>query len=152
MTKIKNIPMSFFLMFTIATIAQEKNNEIALITETIENYFNGYMQSDEEMLMQAFDTENGAMKVLSSKDEGNAKAENIPFKDLVQRWSSREKFSQEILKNSSLEIIEIDEVDGKIASARIRMKVGDTIYIDILSLQKFNEMWKITNKIFLVVE
>ena len=42
--------MSFFLMFTIATIAQEKNNEIALITETIENYFNGYMQSDEDMI------------------------------------------------------------------------------------------------------
>ena len=132
--------------------SQGKTEDVARITKTIENYFNGYMQSDEEMLLKAFDTENGAMKIISNADQGNEKAENIPFKDLVQRWSSREKFSQEILDNSSLEILEIDEVDGKIASARIRMQVGDTVYIDILSLHKMNGQWKITNKIFLVAE
>ena len=127
------------------------NGDMALITETVENYFNGYMQSDEEMLLKAFDTENGAMKIISTKGESEA-AENIPFSELVQRWSSREKFSQEVLDNSSLEILEIDEVDGKIASARISMKVDETVYIDILSLHKMNDQWKITNKIFMVAE
>ena len=140
------------LIFTIAAHAQEKSDEKELIKTTIENYFNGYMQSDEAMLLKAFDTENGAMKIISDGDEGNEMAENIPFKELVQRWSSREKFSSEILDNSSLEILEIDQVDGKIASARIRMQVGDTVYIDILSLHKMNGQWKITNKIFVVAE
>ena len=126
--------------------------DIALITKTVENYFNGYMQSDEEMLMKAFDTENGAMKVITDVEGGIEKAENIPFSELVSRWSSREKFSQEVLENSSLEILEIDEVNGEIASARIRMQVGETVYIDILSLHKINQQWKITNKIYLVDE
>ena len=148
----KKIITGIILVFSVSLSAQDKYDEEEMITKTIENYFNGYMQSDEEMLLKAFDTENGAMKVISNADEENEKAENIPFKDLVQRWSSREKFSPEILENSSLEILEIDEVDGKIASARIKMKVGETIYIDILSLHNMNDQWKITNKIFVVTE
>ena len=131
---------------------QGGNEDIEMIIETVKNYFDGYMQSDKTMLLQAFDTENGAMKVISNTEDGSEVADNIQFEELVTRWSSREKFSQEIQDNSSLEIMDIDEVDGKIASARIKMKVGETIYIDILSLHKLNNTWKITNKIYLEVE
>ena len=148
----KEITTSILTVFTLLLSAQNQSKEIEMITETVQNYFNGYMQSDEEMLMKAFDTENGAMKVISDTEDGSEKAENIPFSELVTRWSSREKFSQDILENSSLEILEIDEVNGKIASARIRMQVGETVYIDILSLHKINQQWKITNKIYLVDE
>ena len=148
----KNYLLPIVLMFSISLCAQQNSTEIEMITETIENYFNGYMQSDEEMLLKAFDKDNGAMKVISNTEDGSEIAENIPFKDLVSRWADREKFSSEILENSSLEILKIDYVDGKIASAKIRMKVGETVYIDILSLQKMNQEWKITNKIYVVVE
>ena len=148
---IKTTLIPFALIFFMSLSAQNQNNETEMITETIENYYYGYIYGDSDKLYQAFDTENGAMKIISSEGE-NEVAENIQFSELVQRWSSREKFSQEVLDNSSLEILEIDEGDGIIASARIRMKVDETVYIDILSLQKLNKEWKITNKIFLVAE
>ena len=150
MIKTYLFPMALMICMSLA--AQNQRNEINAITEIVENYYYGYLYGDSEKLNQAFDTENGAMKLISTADNGNETADNIYFKDLILRWTSREKFSQEILKNSSLDILEIDEVNGKIASARIRMKVGETVYIDILSLHKMNLQWKITNKIFMVTE
>ena len=149
---IKSYLFPIALMICISLAAQNQSNEINAITETIENYFYGYLHGDSDKLYRAFDSENGAMKVISTAEDGNETADNMYFKDLITRWTSREKFSQEILNNSSLDIVEIDEVNGKIASARIRMKVGETVYIDILSLQKINQQWKITNKIFVVAE
>ncbi len=148
----KKFSAGIFFLFCLTLSSQEKSKETELITETIENYFYGYLYGDSEKLNQAFDTENGAMKVISTADNGNETVNNIYFKDLITRWTSRDKFSRDVLENSSLEILEIDDVDGKIASARIRMKVGETVYIDILSLHKINQQWKITNKIFLVAE
>ena len=148
----KKISAGIFLLLSLTISSQVKSNEIALITETVENYYYGYLHGDSEKLNQAFDTENGAMKIISTADNGTEAVDNIYFKDLITRWTSREKFSEDVLENSSLEIIEIDEVDGKIASARIRMKVGEKVYIDILSLHKMNQQWKITNKIFMVAE
>lgn len=138
------------LVLSLALNAQEKSNDIAIITTTIENYFNGYVQRDSSLLYAAFDTENGAMKVPTISEDGNESVENNYFKELIPKWASREKLSPAVLENCALDILNIDVVNGKIASARISMKVDETIYIDILSLQKLNQSWKITNKIFLV--
>ena len=147
----RNITL-LFLFLTLILSAQEGNKEQALITETIENYFYGYLYGDSDKLNKAFDMENGAMKVVSKADNGKEVVENIYFTDLIPRWVSREKFDKKTTDNSSLEILNIDEVNGEIASAKIRMQVGERVYIDILSLHKINQDWKITNKIFLVAE
>lgn len=138
------------LSFTVT--AQEKSQDIADITATIENYFDGYVERDIDKLNQAFDTQNGAMKVLTKADNDIERAENHFFKDLMPKWGARKKLSDTTLKNATLHILNIDVVAGKIGSAKISMKVGDTTYIDILSLQKMNEDWKITNKIYVVLE
>lgn len=144
----------FTLLLTLSLTlnAQDKSKDIALITSTIENYFNGYVQRDASLLYAAFDTENGAMKVLTTSEGGNDSVENNYFKELIPKWASREKLSPTVLEKCALDILNIDIVDSKIASARLRMKVDETIYIDILSLHKLNKDWKITNKIFMVVE
>ena len=130
--------------------AQEKSNDLKLITSTIENYFYGYIERDGDRLKQAFDLQNGAMKLPRKADDGTGYIANIPFKDLVQSWASKDKLSDTELKNCALKILNVDAVDGKIASAKISMKVVETTYIDILSLQKIDDEWKIVNKIFVV--
>lgn len=131
--------------------AQTEKSDVESITETIENYFNGYIHRDINLLNQAFDTENGTMKIATG-EAGSEKFENSYFKELMPKWASREKLSPKALENCSLEILNMDIEMGKIGTAKISMKVDKDHYIDILSLQKTKEGWKITNKIFLVVK
>ncbi|MBT8270880.1 MAG: hypothetical protein HKO90_07930 [Flavobacteriaceae bacterium] len=136
------------LFFILAIPAQEMEYDKSMITTAIENYFYGYIERDSDKLHKAFDTENGAMKLLNKNETGKEQVNNIKFKELVERWGSREKMSASDLDKCKLDIQNIDIVDSKIASARIRMQLVKTSYIDILSLQKIDGRWKIVNKIF----
>lgn len=149
---IKNSLIIFLLFFSFSTFSQDKKNEVGLIKTTIENYYNGYMNRDFLLLEKAFDPQNGTMKVPILKDEKIIGFQNHFFKDLIQKWSSREKLSDDVLKNCALTILNIDIVEQKMASAKINMKLDTITYIDILSLQKIAGDWKITNKIFVIEE
>ncbi len=149
---LKKILCLTIFTFSISMNAQQKSEDTALITSTIENYFYGYIQRDADLLHKAFDMENGAMKVPVTNEQGMQTVENNYFKELIPKWASREKLPEAVLSESELNILAIDIVDGEISSAKISMKVGETTYIDILSLQKINQEWKITNKIFVVLK
>lgn len=143
----------FLLVFPFSLSAQDGTNDTQAIIKTIENYFNGYIERDSAQLYQAFDTQHGTMKVPTSKTaDGVTAYENKYFKDILPKWSSRDKLPQEVLDNSALKILNIDINHDKMATAKIEMKVGDTIYIDILSIQKMGLDWKITNKMYVVLE
>lgn len=138
------------LLLLIATniISQNKENDIQKITQTIQNYYDGYIYRDISKLNKAFDTVNGTMKVpivLNGRTTGYS---NNYFKDLLPKWGNRENLSKEVLQNCALTILNIDVVDGVVASSKISMKVDTITYIDILSLEVMNDEWKITNKIF----
>lgn len=147
---IKNSLIIFLLFFSFSTFSQDKKNEVDLIKTTIENYYNGYINRDFLLLEKAFDHQNGTMKVPILNDEKIIGFQNHFFKDLIQKWSTREKLSEDILKKCALNILTIDVVDQQMASAKISMKVDTITYIDILSLQKIGEDWKIINKIFVL--
>jgi hypothetical protein len=149
---IKNSLLIFLLFFSFSTFSQDKKNEVDLIKTSIENYYNGYINSDFLLLEKALDPQNGTMKVPILKDEKIIGFQNHFFKDLIQKWSSREKLSEDVLKKCVLTILNIDIVEQKMASAKINMKVDTTTYIDILSLQKIASDWKITNKTFVIKE
>ena len=148
----KNCVFVIFAFVSFSVYSQNQSNNIQLITTTIENYFEGYIERDINKLNQAFDTLNGTMKVPFIADDGSENFENKYFKDLIPVWGSREKLSQSILDNCSLKIINMDIEQEEIATAKISMKVDDVTYIDILSLQKMNSVWKITNKIYIVLD
>ncbi|MDY8135565.1 nuclear transport factor 2 family protein [Aquimarina sp. 2201CG5-10] len=144
--------MILFVIMSFSLVAQEKNDDIELITVTIENYFEGYINRDVSKLNKAFDIQNGTMKVPSVNQKGIENIENSYFRDLIPKWASREKLPPEALKKCVLKILNLDVVDEKMGIAKISMKVGETTYIDILSLQKINQIWKITNKIYVVID
>ena len=138
------------LLSPIKRLAQETVSEKDKVIKTLNNYFEGYIERDSLKLYEAFDTVNGTMKVPLMKDDEIVGYENKYFKDLMPKWSNREKLSAEDLKNCKLDILNIDIESNQMASAKISMKVVDVTYIDIVSLQLINGIWKITNKIYIV--
>ena len=132
------------LIFLMPFFAQGQTNfnETKSIQETAENYFYGYVERDSVLLLKAFDTKNGTMKLPTKSKDGTTQFENGYFKNIIPRWSNRDKLSTEAKNNCALEIQNIDVVNGKIATVKLKMTIGETIYIDILSLQKINQVWK----------
>ncbi|WP_026776792.1 nuclear transport factor 2 family protein [Polaribacter sp. Hel_I_88] len=138
------------LCFSLHNFSQEKTTPINEIQQTIQNYYDGYIERDIDKLNKAFDTENGTMKIPITENDKTVGFKNAYFKDLMPIWGNRAKLSEEILINCALQILHIDVVDAEIASAKISMRVDRVTYVDILSLQKIKNVWKITNKIFVV--
>lgn len=122
-----------------------------LITKPSIITFEGYFSRNINKLNEAFDTVFGTIKLLVTDKEGIDRVENDYFKDLTKKWDESESLSTATLNNSSLDILNMEVVDGKIGTAKILIKVGNTTFIDILSLQKVNSQWKITNKIYTVL-
>ena len=138
-----------FLFINTKTIAQDNNKELEKVTNCIENYFYGYIERDINKLNSAFDTLHGTMKAPGGNNDGTEAYKNLFFKDLLPKWGNRAKLSQSELADTELKILNIDIHDSQMAIGKISMRVGNTTYIDVLSLQKLNGMWKITNKMFL---
>mgnify|MGYP001043981624 FL=1 len=138
------------LITSFSLTAQEKKSDFDGITTTIQNYYDGYIQRDFTKLKKAFDLENGTMKLPIIKDKKLVGFKNSFFKELIPKWGNRQKLSTEVLQNCALTILNIDIVNAKIASAKISMKLDTITYIDILSLQKIDTTWKITNKIYTI--
>jgi hypothetical protein len=147
---LKNLLFYFLLICSLSLISQEKKAVLQEIQSTIQNYYDGYIERDLNKLNKAFDTENGTMKVPVIENDVVTGYKNSFFKDLTPIWGSRKKIPKEVLANCALEILNIDVVYKKIASAKISMKLDTITYIDILSLQKISGIWKITNKIYVV--
>lgn len=148
----KNNLLIILLFSTLHIMGQKNASDLELITTAVENYFYGYIERDGAKLEKAFDLENGTMKVLRKEENGTEWVENMWFKDIIPGWSAREKLSDADLANCDLEILSIDAIDNEIASVKIRMKVVETTYIDMLQLHRLDSEWKITNKCFIVEE
>lgn len=147
---LRKIGVILMMVTTLSLVGQNKKSTQQQIETTIQNYYDGYIDRDIDKLNNAFDTENGTMKVPILKDEKVIGYKNRYFKEVVPKWGNRKKLPKETLKNCALTILNVDIVDDIIASAKISMKVDQITYIDILSLEKINGSWKITNKIYAV--
>ena len=108
------------LVIATPTLAQKKTDDLTRITQTIQNYYDGYIERDIDKLNKAFDTDNGTMKVPT--DNG---FKNVFFKELIPKWGNRAKLSARELQDCALQILNIDIEYGNIASAKMSMKVGD---------------------------
>ncbi len=151
MRVVSMISLLFTLLLTLPAFSQEKSDDLALVKTSLEHYFQGYIHRDLARLELAFDTENGIMKLPVTTETGEEGFENGYFKEIIPKWGAREKLSEAVLAKANLEVQSIDVVSAKMAVAVIRMEVGDKVYIDVLSLQKMNARWKITNKMYIAL-
>ena len=144
---------TFFTLLTVSFLYQSvvAQSDLVLIEATLENYFNGYVDRDLDLLERAFDTENGVMK-LPSGEASIEVYENGLFKDIVKKWAARDPMLKADKAISRMRVLNIDIVSDLLASAKIEFKIGKTVYIDLLTLQRLGDNWKITNKSFIELE
>ena len=133
------------------TIAQgswgDTLSDLQRIELRVHDYYYGFIKRDAVRLTRAFDTLNGTMKLPYSNASGSG-FENGLFAEIVPSWASKKALAPEELDECELEILNIDLVHGRLASVKLRMKVVDEEFIDLLALQKIDGQWKITNKSF----
>ncbi len=119
------------------------------INKVVEDYFYGYIERDSNRLYRAFDTEHGTMKLPYTFEDGKAGFKNGYFKEIIPVWANKPQMPAPIRTKCQLEILHIDIVEYKMAIVKLKMRIGDQTYLDVLSLQKINNTWKITNKMYI---
>lgn len=138
-----------FLVVSLHANTQEQQSETDLVIASVENYFYGYIERDENKLNKAFDLEHGTMKIPVLINQELTGYSNAYFKEIIPKWGNRDTLSKAALENCKLTILSIHIESNKMATVKMKMEVDTTTYIDILSLQKINAHWKITNKMFI---
>ncbi len=122
---IKTRLLVIMLTISLPVISQSKTDDFTLISTTIQNYYNGYIERDIDKLSTAFDTEYGTMEVPVDDKNSSKGYKNVYFKDLIPKWGNREKLLESELNNCVLHILNIDIEAGNIASAKMNIKIGD---------------------------
>ena len=138
-----------FLVVSLHANTQEQQSETDLVIASVENYFYGYIERDENKLNKAFDLEHGTMKIPVLENQEFTGYSNAYFKEIIPKWGNRAALSQAELADCDLTILSMTIESNQMATVKMKMKAGDKTYIDILSLQKIKTLWKITNKMFI---
>ena len=139
----------FSLLFMLSNgslFAQKKEKKA--IDQVIKNYFEGYLEGNIKKLAMAFDTTSGAM-IASVKDTATIQ---YKFNSLLKRWvenAQKKPFSEQEIKNSFYKIKKLELINENLAITTIEIKLGKNLFVDVLSLYKVNEKWKIVSKVFI---
>jgi hypothetical protein len=86
---IKTRLLVIMLIISLPVISQSKTDDFTLISTTIQNYYNGYIERDIDKLSTAFDTEYGTMEVPVDDKNSSKGYKNVYFKDLIPKWGNR---------------------------------------------------------------
>lgn len=110
------------------------------VIQTVEDYFWGRQNGDQERLLRGF---------LDSGDLKGVRPEN--GQDVV-RVTPLSEFRGRLTKPMSVdtkgEILAIDIVDGKLAWVKLTLDSKVNTYTDYLMMYKVNGQWKLVNKMF----
>lgn len=141
----KNV-LFVFLFFSFGLLVQAQDKK--LIKEALDNYFQGYIQNDSVILQKSFELDYGHMKGISKNKLFQDSLWTRNFDVVVRRWATKTPFTDAQKKKSYYKILSLDIVEEKMAVVKIKIQLGDRLFIDYLSLYKINGIWKIVNKIF----
>ncbi len=135
------VALATLLLFTSSapTFAQEaKQSEETMIREVVGHYLYGLKHNDVESLKKAFWPE---AKLFFVKRDGG-------LGQLTQsQWYEGFAASAGKEEEGDLHITSVDITDNA-ASVRVEEDYPTSVYVDYLSLLKFNGEWRIVNKIY----
>jgi len=135
----KSISILLPLLMLIPTIVTGQHeivqtDEKALITNTIETYFEGWMTGDTSKLGEAM---HPSCQLKNVKEDKVLEFDRSTYLGFFKPRPRRE--------NSGGKIIEID-VTGNIASAKCEIETPDRLYTDYFNLMKIESKWYIVDK------
>ena len=112
------------------------------IREVVQMYFEGVSRCDATILSEAWDAEVAHWKGIEH-DESRLQFVRVePVTESIVRWS------QGTPVESKGEIVSVDVIDGQLAIVKFDFHLGDQNYLDVLTLYKLNDSWKLINKVF----
>lgn len=111
-----------------------QNDEKALISNTIETYFEGWMTGDTTLLGRAM---HSTCQLKNVKEDKVLEFDRSTYLGFFKPRPRRE--------NSGGRIIEID-VTGNIASAKCEIETPERLYTDYFNLMKIKDKWYIVDK------
>lgn len=135
----KSFSILLLLLILTATVSYGQheivqNEEKALITNTIETYFEGWMTGDTTLLGKAM---HATCQLKNVKDNKVLEFDRATYLGFFKPRPRRE--------NSGGKIIEID-VTGNIASAKLEIETPQRLYTDYFNLMKIKDRWYIVDK------
>lgn len=124
------------ISFGYKVIADEKENE--LVRVPLEKYLKGHATGDPEMIRQAFHKD----ARINAYRDGNLL--NLSAEEFAGRFNGKAAPDESKRKRS----IDLVEINGNAAIARITLDYPTVKFTDYMSLLKINGEWKIINKTF----
>ncbi len=110
------------------------------IRATVQNYIDGFLGSDTDLLRKAFD---GDAKLIATSD---GKVESTASASWFTRIEQRREGGAKLPMASS-QVAGIDQ-HGDAAVARVELVFPEYRFTDYLALLKTSEGWKVVNKIY----
>lgn len=148
----KNLKFILFLCFFLGVqmLTQAQDTDKSDIDKAIRNYFEGYMTGDMKKLVLAFDTTSAHLYAMKA-EAGKSITTPHKLNEVVKRWVKnveKKPYTEAEIKESYYKTLLLDITDGKVAMAKIEIKLGQKTYYDYLSLYKMNVGWRIVSKTF----
>lgn len=125
-------------------VLSEFESSESRIEAVVENYFRGAFHGDRARLEGAFDP---AARIVGFFGDDRADLSVADFVDLVVSQPSQASLGATMDKR----ILSV-EVAGRIAVVKARVPVGETVYIDLLTLHETADGWRIRHKSFDLAE
>jgi len=123
-------------------VADGQSEDEKGIRRALDNYLHGACTQGVEKLNDAWDVPHAHMKFVVKDRDGKERTSVRFIEDMIQNWTSKEA------KSYSGEVMDMDIVEGQIASVKYKFVWEETTFIDYLTLFKLNGEWKIVNKVF----
>jgi len=113
----------------------------AAIRKVVDLYYHGVAEADRPSLELAWDVVAGDMKHV--RHASNVDAVTVTPISTAIEWWTRVK-----AKKSSLKVLSVDAVDGKMATVKLQFVYDKWDYTEFLTLFKLSGSWKIVNKTY----
>lgn len=121
----------------------ETSTEYQQVIDVAYTYFNGAAKGDQQLLAQAFDLENGHIKMIrKNKETGEETINTMLLNDFAK------VFKQATKDTWQAKVLSVDIVENTMAMVKLDFDTPKTHYIDYLVMYKRNGQWKIVNKTF----
>ncbi len=112
------------------------------IRAIIADYVQGWREADPKRLSRVFALEEGRVLWLAERS-GKQVLASRTFEKILQRpRKAQPEYGLE------WEVLDLDVIDGKLASAKVRISRRGGSYIDLLLLHKIEDEWRIVTKTF----
>jgi hypothetical protein len=137
--KMKSLLLGIFLLVTGLNLSVQAQSEDEAVKTCVNNYLEGVLKGDTARLNRAFHP----TAMLRSINTNTGALQDIP----VRRFVATTPAGGIQTKGGSTKLVSYSYI-GVSALATVELRFGEFKYVDLLSMLKFGDDWKIVSRVF----